>query len=183
MKATFALLFASLTLPALSFSQEPAPRRRPVLPQTKPLQAPQVPPVPRQPQPETAASIPAENITLSLSGALGEGLPIDVSLTGCGREFRCEITMGSVTIGEDEIPVIGSLSFTVTVQDGDRIVQYSVGYRIPTPTATNRGPQVINTSISYQEMVVTGEARCVLDKDVQIFKNGETALTLKITKP
>jgi hypothetical protein len=174
-----ALAFASLALPALVFSQNARPLRVRDIPQT-----PGIPQASPQ-QEEAAPAAPAENISISLTGALATDLPIEVTLTGCGNEFLCDVMMGNKKIDENEVPIIGSLSFIVRKQGDDYLIHYSIEARIPTPTSTSGGGEGApkRTSISFQATTLNGEAKCVLDKEVNVFKSGAQVLALKVTRP
>ncbi|MGI9239362.1 MAG: hypothetical protein ACR2RV_01095 [Verrucomicrobiales bacterium] len=175
MKTIIGVLLLSLPLLALGFSQN---QNRPrVVPNTARAQ-------PRPPTPAPAPSQLEENISISLAGKFTEGAPTDVTLTGCGLQFRSEVIMGDREIAGQNIPIIGSLEYVVKEDDGIYLIQFSVGVRTPVPTSTvqkTSGPT--STSIGFEEVMLTGIAKCALDKEVAIFESGERRLVLKVTKP
>ena len=111
-------LVIALALPALSYSQE----RR------------QVPDSKNTKNRSTETQYLEKNISISVSGKIVDGTPINSTITGCGRVFRAETILGEKTISGSNIPIIGTLEFNIS-PDGEEgyIIAYKIGvkYRCP----------------------------------------------------
>ena len=97
--------------------------------------------------------------------------------------------LDTVELGGNRIPVIGSIEFVITKGEGAYTINYSVGLRTPIPTTSSvrsGGPdsgQTVNVSISYQDILHSGEVRCEPDKPVTVFKSGDKSLILTVSEP
>lgn len=122
-----------------------------------------------------------KNITLNLSGQLGDGIPMEVSMTGCGNEFISEGVVAGK--GENPIPTIVSLHFVVTPADVGFTVEYTVGARVPIITSQVGGAKkTTSSSVSFEEVMVRGTVKCPTGESVRVYKNGEQSLTLLVTQ-
>jgi len=177
MKKIIGVLLLSLPLLAVGFSQN---QNRARATQNATATTARVQP---RPQPPAPAQL-EQNISIALAGKFTEGAPTDVTLSGCGKQFRSEVIMGDQEIAGQKIPIIGSLEYLVTEKAGFYFVEFSVGVRTPVPTSTvqrSAGPTAM--SIGFEEVMLTGIAKCVVGKEVIIFQSGDQKLGLKVTVP
>ncbi len=177
MKTILGVLLLSLPLLAVGFSQN---QNRAKVVQNATATATRV--QPRQ-QPPAPAQL-EENISIALAGKFTEGAPTDVTLTGCGRQFRSEVIMGDQEFAGQKIPIIGSLEYLVTEKAGIYFVEFSVGVRTPVPTSTlQKSAGTTAMSIGFEEVMLTGIAKCPVGKEVIIFQSGDQKLALSVTVP
>lgn len=171
--APLILLLTLASIVAASAQSQPRVRRVPTPPSSTATRS--VQPVAAQLE---------ENITIALAGALSDGSPIDIALTGCGKRFQAEMVTGKVVIGESAIPVIGNVTITVSENDGAYTLDYQIGVRSPVKTGEVRaapGPPA-RTSIGFQDIMITGAVKCAPGKAVEIFKAGDHSLKLNVKK-
>jgi hypothetical protein len=124
----------------------------------------------------------SRNITVGLTGQLGDGSKVDLALTGCGQLFQTDVILGTTEISGNQIPTIGSLQFEVEQNDGAYYVTYSIGARLAIPTSSSSREGGVSTSIGFQEIMVSGKARCEAGKAVTIFKAGDQGLVLTVSE-
>ena len=163
-------LVIALALPALSYSQE----RR------------QVPDSRNTKNRSTETQHLEKNISISVSGKIVDGTPINSTITGCGRVFRAETILGEKTISGSNIPIIGTLEFNIS-PDGEEgyIIAYKIGVQIPLPTSSvaSKNGGSTATNIQFRDIVLTNVARCALNKKLVIYGSGDQALSLSVTEP
>ena len=144
-------------------------------------------PVPTRNVPAPHKGAPDElekNISISLSGKMANGLPLDLTMTGCGRLFQSEAILGSTEVAGSKIPNIGSIEFLVRPLGTGYMISYSIGVRmaIPTSSTVPKGGAATTTSVGFEEVQVSGTVRCKPDEALEIFKSGDQAMTLKVVE-
>ena len=80
---------------------------------------------------------------------------------------------------------LGLGEYLVQQADSGYSIQYSIGARIPVPTSIIRGDNstTTNTTISYQDIQLTGTVLCEAGAEpVNIFKSTSDVLALKVTE-
>ncbi|BCU78118.1 hypothetical protein [Luteolibacter sp. LG18] len=164
MRSSILLLLGILTLPLSVASAEPVP----------PPVAPSVPvqPIPAQPVPRQRIRLqnnpgqPGEadrNLSIALTGKVGENREIDVSLTGTGPRFE-----------SDSMLADGSLltvRYDVTQTDKGTLVNYSLGLQVEVKSGNNS---------QYRSLAFSGTVLCTGDKPVEIYANGAQKLALGV---
>jgi len=137
-----------------------------------------------------APAMPTElekNISITVSGKFAGDAPMDVTLTGCGRQFTTEAIVGSTEIAGNKIPSIASLHFTIRPTGFGYVVTYAIGTRIAIPTSTvssikGGNPATTNVSIGFEDVLVTGDVRLKPGAKIDIFKAGDDAVTLSLVE-
>lgn len=126
-----------------------------------------------------------KNISITVSGKFAGDAPMDVTLTGCGRQFTTEAIVGSTEIAGNKIPTIASLHFTIRPTGFGYVVTYAIGTRIAIPTSTVSSlnkPTTTNVSIGFEDVLVTGDVRLKPGATIDIFKAGDDAVTLSLVE-
>lgn len=131
-------------------------------------------------KPKIPAGELSKNVSVSIKGTLADGSPIDLTLTGCGTTMNGDFIIGATKVGENSIPNIGTLQYSIQEGDGTYTVSVSIGIRMAVPTATVGNG---HTTIGFQEVAMTGKVRLVPEGPVEFFKSGEQSLTLTLSEP
>ena len=107
-----------------------------------------------------------------------------MALTGCGVSFRSQGTLGYLELPEgNKIPITGSIDYLIEKKDALYVLQYSFGLREPIQTATTVAPGgAKNTSISFEERLITGTVKCEPGTGVDVFRSGDSILTLTVAE-
>lgn len=169
MKTLVPLLLASLAIPFLAFSQNRTPTRNVVsLDSSAPGHSTEL----------------EKNITILLKGKLANETPVDLALTGCGVTFRSQVTLGYLELPEgNKIPITGSIDYGVKKSDALYVLQYAIGLREPIPNATTVAPGgAKNTSIGYEDRLITGTVKCEPGTGIDVFRSGDSILTLTVAE-
>jgi hypothetical protein len=113
----------------------------------------------------------SENIIIRLQGSTTTGIDIDLSLTGIGPKFAADQTVG------DDGTVV-HCEYLVSESDAEYRVSYTISVRVKVVTQVNRD----TTNIQYQDLAISGNLICAINRPLVIVRNGLKPLQLTITK-
>ncbi len=124
-----------------------------------------------------------ENITLQLKGDFQGFVPLDIALTGNGREFKTDVTTKPTK--DESPPVIITFRAIVSLNpDKGYQVSYDLGARIAVTTSTfaSRPGTPVSTNVEYRDLLLSGNAKLTEGQPLVISKLNGEALTLAISK-
>ena len=126
------------------------------------------PPLPGQPEKEQThrAAVFNSNYSIRLHGKLHTGEDVDISALGVGPAFQISIPMGERGLL--------SCEYNVIEREGVYFISYTVAAQVAVKLGTS--------NYEFREHRLEGNTICELGSSVEIFKNGEEALSLSLAE-
>jgi hypothetical protein len=77
------------------------------------------------------------NVAVNVKGNFMPGVPLDLTMTGCGPDFAVSQILSEVEISSHQYPCFGSCKISIVAVGGGYRLEYEVGSSIPEPNASS----------------------------------------------